>query len=174
MCYEIFLPCLVKHQLFQVLCECWRKFCLLFWVVHSPVLGSFFTHMCWLGKDLLQISSALSLSRSSLSPGNTDHLVCPELPTPFSHLKDSSGIHAGVWKLTPGDKQTGATIGLISLFPLSQELLPYIASCSMSENHCFLYFFSLFVVSEEKENLGPVTPIWLKAEVSIYLWWCQI
>ena len=107
-------------------------------------------------------------------PGNIDHLGCPELPTLFSHLRDSSGISlglflcSGVWKLTPGDKQTGSTIGLIS----------FVSSLSgITALHClllnvwkplFLIFSQFICCFRREEKLGPVTPIWLKAEVSIY------
>lgn len=102
-----------------------------------------------LGRELSQISVlCLWATLTSLipCPRNTGHLGCPEVPTLFSQLRDSSGILlgfclcAGVWKLSPGDKQTGATKDSFHLFLLSQELLSYIACCLMSKHHCFLYF----------------------------------
>lgn len=111
--YEIFPLCLVETQTIPILnVSSDETFACSFWVVYSPTLGTFFTHMCWmhsaedlrrLGEELFQISSSLSLSSSCLF--NTlsythDPLGCIEPPTLIFSIQDVSGLYLGFCSLS--------------------------------------------------------------------------
>lgn len=182
-------PAWWEHQLSQVLCELWRKFCLLLWVVHSPILGSFFTHVCWI-YSVEDLGGNFPRAPCSVSE-QLLHLwyPAPETLATLAALKSqlyflSSGIPLGFSWVSFSVLESGNSVQEIN--KLGQQRAHFISFSSL-RNYCptllaaqclntivSYIFLSLLVISEEKENLCPVTPSWIKAEVSIYLWWCQI
>lgn len=151
--------------------------------VYSPILGRFVTRICWRLGGTFSRSPVLGLWQVfSLWYPTLETLIILAVLSSQLYLL-TSGIPLGfpwyfflcpgVWTATPGHKQTTATIGLIS----------FVSSLSGTVPHCLLLnvwkplllMFSQFNCCFRGEGkLGPITPIWLKAKASIYLWWCQI
>lgn len=139
-------------------------------MIISLTSGRFFTCMWWSALCwMLQWVPLVNSLCSSLLSG-TVLWILAILVSPHSQLhllRECAGLCLKSppctmsWKLYQ-DRQLGQSQGSLHLFPISQRLLSFLASCLVFQNHCFIYILSF--ISGRRVNLVPSLE---KAEVPL-------
>lgn len=115
------------------------------------------------GENHCFLFSVLTLAYSS-------HLGLSGLLAPSPELRESTWLPLGfhlcnlVWKLSQGNNLGQAKYSS-HLFPIFQELLSFIAWCSVSWETFFSYVLSIFWLFKYWINLVLVMPAWLETTI---------